>query len=967
MKHLTLIILSIFFGLSIHAADNDSILLEGKVFDKLTRVQVPGSLVEVLDGSDSTLVNSGIASSVLISYGERMTESTYRINIPRKTGKYLLRVSLSGYDTEYMNLTIDKLHDRAWKIDAKPIYISKIKSVNLDDVVVKATKVKFYHKGDTLVYNADAFQLAEGSMLDALIRQLPGAELRKDGQIYVNGKFVDNLLLNGKDFFKGDHTVMLENLPNYMVSTINVYDKLGDNSKFAGYEMANDKQFVMDVKLKKQYSIGWVGNMEGGAGTKDRYLGRLFAMRFTDHSRLAVYGNFNNLNDTRKPGENDNWKPSDLKGGLSEQQIGGLDYSIDARSGKYKLNGNAQFKHQETNSITHTNRKNFLSGGDTYDRMVNANRNHELSINTSHRFYFEGKNANLELQPMVNYQKYNNTANYSSLTLSKDFSSFGKNQMDSLYSANLGKDFLKSAINRNLQEGKTKGHSLNAKISANSIIKFKNSPDNLTLYMDAAYRDAKDERFDHNLVEYYAQGKKASSDFRNRYFANVPDKGYHLTGKATYTYQSGKWYTLFMSYKYERNYKSSHSMLYRLDQLDGWGEDSQQELGSLPSTAAYQRMMDASNSYNSRLYDEDHQLEPFLVWGTKGKKGKWSGQFVIPVSYKIRTLHYSRGDVDTTFTKRTMLVNVYSTSARWNSNDRKKELRVSYGLSSKAPDMSMYVNVHDTTDPLNITLGNSNLENAYSHTVRSSFTRMYPQKQTLLGVEAEYKVTTNDIAMGYTYDKTTGVRTFRPDNVNGNWKGTVNFAFGTPINKKKTLILQAILGGNYRRNVDLVGLNGNSTSRSVVKTTGLYENINLQWRLGKSSLSFKSTGNWGHTSSTRQDFQSFNATDLSNGLTAQIQLPCKFQLGTDLTLYSRRGYADKEMNTDDFVWNARLSRPFLKGKILAMVDGFDILGQLSNVTRIMNAQAITETYSNVIPRYVMFHVVYKFRKMPKKK
>ena len=75
-----------------------------------------------------------------------------------------------------------------------------------------ATKVKFYNKGDTLVFNADAFELAEGSMLDALVSQLPGVELKKNGQIYVNGRFVENLLLNGKDFFKGDNSIMLDNL-----------------------------------------------------------------------------------------------------------------------------------------------------------------------------------------------------------------------------------------------------------------------------------------------------------------------------------------------------------------------------------------------------------------------------------------------------------------------------------------------------------------------------------------------------------------------------------------------------------------------------------------------------------------------------------------------------------------------------------------------------------------------------------
>lgn len=967
MKYLNLVILSLFFSLSMAAREQDSLYLEGKVFDKLTRVQLPGCMVEVLDGVDSTVINRQIAKQIIISGGERHVESGYNILIPRKTGKYILRASMAGYDTAYMDLAINKIHNRAYKQEAGPIYLSRIKSVNLDDVVVKATKVQFYHKGDTLVYNADAFQLAEGSMLDALVRQLPGAELRKNGQIYVNGKFVENLLLNGKDFFKGDNTVMLENLPNYMVSTINLYDKLGDNSKFVGHEVAGDKQYVMDVKLKKQYSIGWVGNVEGGGGTKERYLGRLFAMRFTDHSRVAIYGNINNLNDTRKPGEDDNWKPSDLKGGLTEQQFGGIDYSVDARSGKYKLNGNVQVKHLDTNAFTYTNKKNFLSGGDTYERMVNANRNHEFSLNTEHRFYFEGKSANLELHPRVNYRKYDNEMNFSALAISKDFSNFDKTQMDSLYSTNLGREFLKSAINRHLQEETQKGHSLEAFLSGNSIIKLKNSPDNLTLYADVAYRDSKDERFDHNMVEYYGQGSKNSSDFRNRYFNNLPNRGYHLTGKATYTYQSGKWYTLYMSYKYDRDHKSGHSSLYRLEQLDGWGDNSKHELGDLPSVDVYQRAMDLYNSYNSRQYDDTHTVEPFLNWELKGKGGMWFGQFVLPVSFQSRTLHYQRGDVDTTFTKRTTLLSVYSTFARWRSKDRLKEFRISYELNSKAPDMNMYLNIHDTTDPLNITLGNSNLKNTYRHGIKSSFSRMIPQKQMMLGVEATYKVSTNEISMGYTYDKGTGVRTFCPDNVNGNWEGTFQLAYRSPVNKKKNLVLTALLGPNYRHSVDLIGLDGEGVSRSVVKTMGVNEMLSLQCRLGKSSLTFKSMGNWGRTTGSLRDFKSFNALDLNNGIIAQTLLPWKLQLSTDLTLYSRRGYANKEMNTDDLVWNARLSHSIFKGKVLLMLDGFDMLGQLSNVTRVMNAQAITETYSNVIPRYVMFHAVYKFRKMPKKK
>ena len=92
-------------------------------------------------------------------------------------------------------------------------------------MTVKATKVKIYTRGDTVVYNADAFQLAEGSMLDALIRQLPGVELKDDGRILVNGRYVENLLLNGEDFFYGLPSVLLDFLPAYAVYDVKVYDK----------------------------------------------------------------------------------------------------------------------------------------------------------------------------------------------------------------------------------------------------------------------------------------------------------------------------------------------------------------------------------------------------------------------------------------------------------------------------------------------------------------------------------------------------------------------------------------------------------------------------------------------------------------------------------------------------------------------------------------------------------------------
>ena len=124
---------------------------------------------------------------------------------------------------------------------------------------------------------------------------------------------------------------------------------------------------------------------------------------------------------------------------------------------------------------------------------------------------------------------------------------------------------------------------------------------------------------------------------------------------------------------------------------------------------------------------------------------------------------------------------------------------------------------------------------------------------------------------------------------------------------------------------------------------------------------------WNRYTSDRSTFQNINAWQYRIGADAIVHLPWKFDLTTDLTLYGRTGYADASLNTADVVWNARLARALFKGKWVVMLDGFDILGQLSNVTRTINAQGRTETYTNVLPRYGLLHVIYKFQKTPKKR
>ena len=281
------------------------------------------------------------------------------------------------------------------------------------------------------------------------------------------------------------------------------------------------------------------------------------------------------------------------------------------------------------------------------------------------------------------------------------------------------------------------------------------------------------------------------------------------------------------------------------------------------------------------------------------------------------------------------------------------------------------VDMRDDADPLNIHLGNHNLRNAVGH--QFSFSHAFGN-QNSRKAQSEYylyyNIVQNALAMTSQYDSNTGIRTWQADNVNGNYDFGADYIFNTVIGKKHPLRLHARPSINYSHSVDLV-----NSQRSIVNTLSLNNNLTLSYKIGEHSLNFKSTTLWQRYTSHRGSLPlgegggrgPMHPLTLTNSLSALLKLPMKLEINTDFGLYTRTGYTDNTLNTSDLVWNARLSRPFLKGKLLVMLDGFDLLGQLDNVTRTVNAQGRTESYTNVLPRYALLHVVYRFNKQPKKK
>ena len=232
-KHKIKILLILLCLLPSLAFAKDNVTVTGKVLESQGfHNPVPFATIRVLKAADSTVV--AIVSADMYVYdqyveganNQKRYTGEFSIELPKEEGKYIFSISSIGYQPAFMNVDLTQLGKREYLFQLGSIYLA-MASQQLGEVTVKASKVKFYNKGDTLVYNADAFKLTEGSMLDALIQQMPGVELKDDGGIYVDGKYVDELLLNGRRFFDNNKQLMLQNLAAYTVKNIEVYNKRG--------------------------------------------------------------------------------------------------------------------------------------------------------------------------------------------------------------------------------------------------------------------------------------------------------------------------------------------------------------------------------------------------------------------------------------------------------------------------------------------------------------------------------------------------------------------------------------------------------------------------------------------------------------------------------------------------------------------------------------------------------------------
>lgn len=276
-----------------------------------------------------------------------------------KEGKYILYLAHPEYETVYRPINV-KFHPKILNPELDTVRMRRIMKTDMKEVTVKATKLKFYFRKDTIVYNADVFMTQDGFMLDDILKKMPGLTF-KNGEIFSNGRKIDALLLNGKDFFNKDRRTLLNNLPAYMVKNVVVYDKSKDpQSKYE--RERNFEGLVMDIKLKREYNQSTLGNMGIGVGTDRRHMGRAFGMKMHDLYRISAFAGSNNVGSNEQGGYNDfvsNTAGSDEK----KNHFGGINYNVDEKDGKFSANGNLRIQGDKEQTINQESKELFFKEG----------------------------------------------------------------------------------------------------------------------------------------------------------------------------------------------------------------------------------------------------------------------------------------------------------------------------------------------------------------------------------------------------------------------------------------------------------------------------------------------------------------------------------------------------------------------------------------------------------------------------
>ncbi len=932
----------------------------------------------------------------------------------KEAGHYIVKLSYVGFKpfTRSVELTADKD-----SINLGTLLMASNDKV-LGTATVTATAARVEQKDDTTMFSASAYRVPAGSTLESLIKQLPGVEVSDEGTIKWNGKTVQEFLINGKDFFKGDTKTAMKNLPTELVSKIKAYDKKSDYTEQTGID-DGEETTVLDISTKRELNESWVSNLDVAYGNHDRYSARFFGTRFTDNTRVTAFGSMNNTNDRGFGG------PRGFGGGgggLTAKKDAGLDFSWEngkakREAGRLQLGGFMLYNHSSSDVINKSNSETFLTSGSSSSFANSLSQTGSHSTNVMARLRLEwnpDSMTNINFQPRYNYSESHNSGNSMSATFNNNPYDIENmtSPLDSIFAKNAAQrnpELYAMMVNTNkrLSMGDSKSHSVSANV--NLVRRLSSNGRNISLRASGGYTKSENHSYAISSITYNKEGKAKS--FLNQY-STTPGRNYNYSVRLGYVEPLGKNWFGEVRYQYSYKYNKSDRSRYNLNELASlYGKDDYKDitesdalfgsetnypvLGTLPTTnKVLNYVRDLNNSQYATYKYTDHTATVGIRYNTSAIRFNAGVDF----NPEHTNMAYNRpSQVDTVVTRDVFNV---SPQIRFRYKFSKtNQLDIRYRGSSSQPSMTDLLAVVDDSNPLSISMGNPGLKPSWNNTIRVNYNGYNPTRQQGIMGGFDITQTRNSISNRMVYDETTGVRYLRPENINGNWNGRGMFMFNSAMGKDKLFNINTFTSLSYDNAVGYVSnmqsgrttaansynlfalasttvvnkdynyynsiFNQATSQKNTTRTIGVDENLNISYRKTWFDVSLLGKLNYQHARATVQDNANMDTWNFAYGASANFNFDFGLSLSTDIRMNSRRGYTDASMNSNELLWNAQIAQSFLKNKAATLsIQFYDILHKQSNVSRSLTATQRIDSWNNAINSYFMVHFIYKLNIFP---
>ena len=871
-----------------------------------------------------------VKDSTLIDYTISDKNGNFAFKTKKNENAILFKISYIGYNdyTEKIeNLKADK--------DFGAIKLEENVS-SLKEVVIQSEAPPVTIKNDTLEFNASSFKVRPDANVEALLKQLPGVEIDEEGKITVNGKEVNNILVNGKPFFGKDGKIATQNLPAEIISKVQVTDTKTKEEELSGQNATSDEKTI-NLTIQEDKNKGVFGKANVGYGTDERYESSMLFNYFKDTQKISVLGSSNNVNsigfsmdeifDNMGGGRNNSiWVNDNGSFGINGMQFGGnngitqsnmigVNFADEWAKKKINPNGSYYYSNAETNNNNRTNRINLLPTGNTNTLAESKTR----SITDGHNIAmdFEIKldsTATLYISPSFSKSEIKNKNTGFDATFDETGAALNENTSDNNWSSQ------NNSFKNNIYfyKGlKKKGRGISASLNNENS---KNDSDLITKTTTTFFQSG---NTDDDRNQFRIDNSKDDS-FRSEIGYNEPLKdSITLNFETTY------------SYKKSRDVRETYDFDNGLNSYSNYNDLLSNDIISTTSS-----------------------VTPMVGISLRKKKIRGS------ISMGTEIINFNN---QSTYLSNKTSVNKNYMYPKMNGYlsitlGKSKSFYTYYSYEVNLPSANQILPFENLANPLNTIIGNADLKPNERYSLYTNFNNYDYATKSGFYAYAGGNYNVNQIASSTTYDSDFKATTTY-QNIDRAYNTYVGFSLNKSLKKEKRTFKYGVglqLGYNYDQGL---------TNAALFESKGLTLNprANISWSIDEMitiSPSYKYTY-------ITNDFTNYVIDNTKNFKhSAKLEItsywPKKVVLGSDFG-YNYNSNIAGGFQKDFYLWNLSLGYNFFQDKLLAKVKVYDVLNQNISATRTITPTAITDMENTVLQQYAMFSLTYKLEKFGGKK